>query len=69
MGHLARARTRGGRMMDADYLIKRAHQELNAAMRTADLRVRGIHLELADAYTFRLREVKRQERRAEVASL
>ena len=45
-GHTARAGTRGGRMMDAEYLIERAHRELNAAMRTADLRVRGIHLEL-----------------------
>lgn len=51
-------------MSDADYLIERAHQELNAAMRTSDPRVRELHLELADAYAFRLREVKRQERRS-----
>lgn len=56
-------------MSDADYLVERAHQELNAAMRTSDVRVRNLHLELADAYAFKLREVKRQERRSELALL
>jgi hypothetical protein len=54
-------------MMDADYLTERAHQELNAAMRSSDLRVRNRHLELADAYAFRLREVRRQEQFAQPA--
>jgi hypothetical protein len=56
-------------MSDADYLIERAHQELNAAMRTSDPRVRNVHLELADAYTFRLRELKRQEQRSALPCL
>lgn len=54
-------------MSDAEYLIQRAHEELNAAMRCSDLSVRNRHLELADAYAFRLREVKRQERRLQAA--
>jgi len=47
-------------MSDAEYLAQRAHQELTAAMRSADLRVRNRHLELADAYAFKLREIRRQ---------
>ena len=50
-------------MFDAEYLIERAHQELNAAMRSSDVRVRKVHLELADAYAFRLSETKRLERK------
>jgi hypothetical protein len=50
-------------MSDAEYFTERAHQELNAAMRSCDRRVRDRHLELADAYAFRLLEVTRQERR------
>lgn len=49
-------------MFDADYLIKREQQELAAALRAADRRVRQVHLEMADAYTFRISEMKRQER-------
>jgi hypothetical protein len=48
-------------MLDADYLFRRAHEELDAAMRSSDPRVRNRHLELADAYAFRLSEVRRQE--------
>ena len=44
-------------MSDAEYFAERAQQELRAA--TSDRRVRQIHLELADAYAFRLREAKR----------
>jgi hypothetical protein len=47
-------------MVDADYFAERAAQELRAAMRSSDRRVREIHLELADAYAFRLREAQRQ---------
>ncbi len=53
-------------MSDAEYLIQRAHQELNAAMRASDLRVRQVHLEFADAYSFRLREAQREERRSQI---
>ena len=48
-------------MSDAKYFTERAQQELNAAMRSSDRRVRDVHLELADAYAFRLREVAREE--------
>jgi hypothetical protein len=51
-------------MSDAEYLIRRAQEELQAAMGAADERVREVHLELADAYTFRLQETLRLERRA-----
>jgi hypothetical protein len=46
-------------MSDAEYFVERAHQELLAAMRAPDRRVRERHLELADAYTFRLWQEKR----------
>lgn len=55
------------RMSDAEYLTARAHQELNAAMHSSDQRVREVHLELADAYAFRLREEKRSQRLKQVA--
>lgn len=65
MGQRARARAGERRMSDAEYLTERAFQELRAATRASDLRVRDIHLELADAYAFRLRELQRQERRSQ----
>ena len=49
-------------MRDADYFAERAAQELRAAMRSSDRRVRELHLELADAYAFRLREAQRELR-------
>jgi len=51
-------------MSDAEYLIKREQQELEAALRASDARARQVHLELANAYTFRLNETKRIQRRA-----
>jgi hypothetical protein len=53
-------------MGDAEYLIKREQQELEAALRASDARVRQVHLELANAYTFRLNQTKRLEQRAEL---
>jgi hypothetical protein len=47
-------------MLDADYLAERAQQEMRAAAQASDWRVRQIHFELADAYAFRLREIKRE---------
>jgi hypothetical protein len=41
-------------MSDAQYLIKREQQELEAALRSTDERVRQVHLELADCYTRRV---------------
>ena len=68
MGHRAQAERRR-RMSDAEYLIKREQEELNAALRTSDARVRQIHLELADAYTFRANQAKRLERRAKLKAI
>ena len=51
-------------MSDTEYLVARAEQELKAAIAASDRRVRDVHLELADAYAFRLREAKAIERRS-----
>jgi hypothetical protein len=51
-------------MSDAEYLTDRALSELRAAILAYDVRVRLVHLELADAYTARLEEVKRGAPRA-----
>ena len=51
-------------MYDAEYLADRAQQELRAALLAYDVRARTIHLELADAYTFRLQELNRLKRRS-----
>ena len=56
-------------MFDPDYLIKREQQELEAARRASDVRVRRLHLEMADAYTLRISELKRQERLSTMASV
>ena len=48
-------------MVEREYLAVRAAQELTAAIKATDKRVRDRHLELADAYTFRLREWNRLE--------
>ena len=55
-------------MSDAEYFVHRAHAEMIAAMKSSDRRVREVHLELADAYAFRLRETKRLERGPAVAT-
>lgn len=47
-------------MLDAEYFAVRSQQELRAAIKASDRRVRQVHLELADAYAFRLREAKRE---------
>ena len=52
-------------MSDAEFLIKREQQELEAALQASDKRVRQVHLDLADAYTRRADEAKRLERRAD----
>ena len=46
-------------MSDAEYITVRAQQEFSAAVCASDARVRQIHFQLADAYAFRLREMKR----------
>ena len=49
-------------MSDAEYLIKREQQELEAALQSYDKRVRQVHLDLADAYTRRVNEAQRLKR-------
>ena len=52
-------------MSDADYLTLRAAQELRAAAIASDRRVMDRHLEMADAYAYRLsvtRQVQRQSK-------
>ena len=51
-------------MSDAEYFTDRALNELRAAMLAYDVRVRIVHLELTDAYTAKLEEVKRVAPRA-----
>jgi hypothetical protein len=46
-------------MSDVDYFVERAGQEMQAAMQAFDVRVRNLHLELADAYAFRASEMRR----------
>ena len=53
-------------MSDAEFLIKREQQELEAALQASDKRVRKVHLDLADAYTRRANEAKRLERRTQI---
>ena len=43
-------------MSDTAYFSARAQEELRAAGNSTDPRTREIHLQLADAYAFRLRE-------------
>ena len=65
---LARRRAAGGNgatcMSDTEYLRVRAQQELRAASNSTSRRTRDIHLELADAYAFRVREQQAMERLA-----
>ncbi len=42
---------------DLDYFAKRERQERENAVRTQDTTARRVHLELADRYAARLREV------------
>lgn len=51
-------------MSDADYFTLRAQEELKAAMHASDVRVRKVHLQLADAYSLKLDETKRGARPA-----
>ena len=51
-------------MSDTEYLGLRAEQERSAAVAASDRRVRDIHLELFDAYSFRLRETEAIQRRS-----
>ena len=64
MGQAGWGAIRGWSMDDIVYLTERAQQELSAALRSTDVRVRHIHVDFADAYVLRLREAKAQNRRS-----
>jgi hypothetical protein len=49
---------------DVEYFSKRAQEERQAALRTGDTHVRDIHLQLADAYEDRLRQLSAEARRS-----
>lgn len=49
---------------DVDYFSRRAREEREAALRTSDGHVRDIHLQLADAYEQRVREISAEARRS-----
>jgi hypothetical protein len=49
---------------DTEYYRARVEQEIAAARQATDKGVRARHLELADAYAFRVREIVAQERRS-----
>lgn len=51
-------------MLNADYLIRREQQELEAALQASDPRVRRLHLAMANAYTSRIENTKRREQLA-----
>ena len=53
-------------MSDTGYLIDRAQQELSAAIRSPDCRARNVHLDMADAYLWQLREDEAQKRRRQL---
>lgn len=48
-------------MLKIDYLIKREQQELEAALKASNTRVRRLHLEMANAYTSRIEQIKRRD--------
>lgn len=49
---------------DVDYFSKRAREERQAALHTRDAHVRDIHLQFADAYEDRLRQLSAEARRS-----
>lgn len=61
-----RQQDRGDCMSDTAYLSARAQEELRAASNSTDRRTREIHLQLADAYAFRMREELAIARRSDL---
>jgi hypothetical protein len=49
---------------DATYYSRRAAQERAAALESTNIRVHDRHLELAQAYEYRVREMAKLERRS-----
>ena len=49
---------------DTEYLRRRALEERQAALASQKVSVRLRHLEFAEVYEFRLREIQAQERRS-----
>lgn len=56
----------GWRMDDIAYLAERAQQELSAALKSTDSRVRNVHVDFADAYVLRIREAQAERRRSTI---
>lgn len=48
-------------MLNADYLIRREQQELEAALKASNAGVRRLHLAMANAYTSRIEQIRRQD--------
>jgi len=51
-------------MDDTEFLADRAQQEISAALKSSNRRVRDVHLDMADAYLLRLRAAKAESRRS-----
>jgi len=51
-------------MDDTEFLADRAQQEISAALKSSNPRVRDVHLDMADAYLLRLRETQAESRRS-----
>ena len=49
---------------ELEYLTERALHELRAAMMSFEVRVRSVHIQMLDAYTLRLQELKSTDRPA-----
>jgi hypothetical protein len=49
-------------MSAIQYFIQREQQELEAALKASDARVRRVHVDMANAYTSQIDEIKRHKR-------
>ena len=56
-------------MEDVPYYSRRAQQERTAALQTDDLDVREVHLELADAYEAKVRDLAASLPRSKLRSV
>lgn len=65
-GHRATAGPGRGQLMESDatYYSRRAVEERAAALVATNIRVQDRHLELAQAYEYRVREMAKLERRS-----
>src|SRR5689334_21798497 len=66
IGIRMRDKSEGRRLDDTAYLVERAQQELTAAIKSSDSRVRNVHVNFALAYLLRLRDAQLTRRRSEM---